>query len=841
MEDPSYILTVRNVENLEQSVGASLLSRCRLLKSKLNVVPRRSTLRLRVPSPYLWLSLRNAEDYLKLSDPEVWSFLDPVAGKTIQVQKVVRGKWPLYIHDIDLQLSRGDIVKILAESNVAVDENIQIRTFKTVNSPSFSCVLSVATERDYHCALEQRVFSDSLEVTSFVVAKCRSNKPIYERPAPCSVGADVPASRHREEPALHKPASKEPALYKPASDPSRIPPARASRSPSGRSASLPSILPASYESPASTSADFFSSATAPKGNSAQKRSDPLHQTHKRDRTAWSGAESARRSKNSHTESLCEEEKSSETSRGPPSKLRPALGTPDSQSLLSRADNDRITEHIERLVREKDRRVEELICEHVERHGKEVDQLRSEMEALKRVHASEIDALQKQYADQVTELNTERVLLASRVDELERKSSINITTAQHQPPSETIHMRANIQQLQSKMQEQELRLKSISHAAYSSMPSEPQPPLSSAKPPKRGRPKKNTNPSKLLDAPANTSQILPATKTHPEMRLTTIDRGALGKIVVGSLPSLESASNTLSHLEHPITGEFLGGNAGSTPRPPRPPTSAPPSALPLPPVPPPLELPQPAQSADDTTISSSTPASPTTDNEVTTSALSQMPSCKPSDPTCGTAGHPPVLKPENEHSCQQAPKVDALNESGDLVSNDAKQVTPSSPARVSSLTTAHEHSDIDDELMLSPEPRHATSPILTPASSTPRRRASTKSTRRLHARAVSPMTTRSRAQRAKSSRSCPDASDMIDGEVFRRNRLKRRRPPSKKASKGAAQDANMSVPPLKKSRGRTAVSADICGELDAPSMRTRSRLKRGAPDIDAMGTSPFLRQ
>ena len=53
-----------------------------------------------------------------------------------------------------------------------------------------------------------------------------------------------------------------------------------------------------------------------------------------------------------------------------------------------------------------------------------------------------------------------------------------------------------------------------------------------------------------------------------MRPTAIDRGALGEEVVGSLPSLESAYNTLPHLEHPITGECLGGIA----------TSAPPSAL-----------------------------------------------------------------------------------------------------------------------------------------------------------------------------------------------------------------------------------------------------------------------
>ena len=104
----------------------------------------------------------------------------------------------------------------------------------------------------------------------------------------------------------------------------------------------------------------------------------------------SAAESARRTKN--TENLCEEEKSNETSRGPPSKLKPASTIPVSESLLSRADNDRITEYIETLVREKDRRVEELICEHIERHGKDVDQLRSEMEALKRAQASEIDAL-----------------------------------------------------------------------------------------------------------------------------------------------------------------------------------------------------------------------------------------------------------------------------------------------------------------------------------------------------------------------------------------------------------------------------------------------------------------
>ena len=247
MEDPAYILTVRNVADLEQSVGVSLLSRCRLLKSKLNVVPRRSTLRLRVPSPHLWLSLRHEADYLKLSNPEAWSFLAPVAGKSIHVQKVVRGKWPLYIHDIDLQLSTDELVKILAENNVAVDDSIRIRTFRTVNSSSFSCVLSVVTERDYNCALEQRVFADSLEVTSFVVVKCRSTKPIYERMAPGSVGAGEPASGHREDPALHTPASEERAPDKPASDPSHIPPARASRSPSPRRASLPNIVPVRYD------------------------------------------------------------------------------------------------------------------------------------------------------------------------------------------------------------------------------------------------------------------------------------------------------------------------------------------------------------------------------------------------------------------------------------------------------------------------------------------------------------------------------------------------------------------------------------------------------------------
>ena len=111
--------------------------------------------------------------------------------------------------------------------------------------------------------------------------------------------------------------------------------------------------------------------------------------------------------------------------------------------------------IEKLVRGKDRRVEDLICEHFDRHGKDVDQLRSEMEALKRAHASEIDALQKKYADQVTELNTERVLLSSRVDDLERNSSMNIKSAQHQPPSEAIHMHAIIQQLHIKVQNKEV--------------------------------------------------------------------------------------------------------------------------------------------------------------------------------------------------------------------------------------------------------------------------------------------------------------------------------------------------------------------------------------------------
>ena len=92
MEDPSYILTIRNIVNLEQSVGASLLSHCRLLRSKLNILPRCSPVRLRVPSPYLLLSLRNEEYYLNLSDPEAWFFLDPVPGKSIQVKKVARAK-----------------------------------------------------------------------------------------------------------------------------------------------------------------------------------------------------------------------------------------------------------------------------------------------------------------------------------------------------------------------------------------------------------------------------------------------------------------------------------------------------------------------------------------------------------------------------------------------------------------------------------------------------------------------------------------------------------------------------------------------------------------------------
>ena len=67
--------------------------------------------------------------------------------------------------------------------------------------------------------------------------------------------------------------------------------------------------------------------------------------------------------------------------------------------------------IEELVREKNRRVEDRIYEHFDRHGKDVnvDQLRSKKKALKRVNASEIDAPQKKYADKVSELNdnTER--------------------------------------------------------------------------------------------------------------------------------------------------------------------------------------------------------------------------------------------------------------------------------------------------------------------------------------------------------------------------------------------------------------------------------------------------
>ena len=181
MDAPSFILTIRNIRNLEETVGTSLLKRCQLFKQRLNVVPRRSTLRLRAPSPYLWLSLSNKADYDKLSRPEAWSFLEPVQGKIIQVQKVVRGKWPLYIHDVDVQLSSEDIVKIFSEHSIAVCKNIPIRTFRAADSPTFSCVLSVVTEHDYNRALEQRMFADSLEVTSFLVEKCRANKPIYEQ------------------------------------------------------------------------------------------------------------------------------------------------------------------------------------------------------------------------------------------------------------------------------------------------------------------------------------------------------------------------------------------------------------------------------------------------------------------------------------------------------------------------------------------------------------------------------------------------------------------------------------------------------------------------------------
>ena len=77
----------------------------------------------------------------------------------------------------------------------------------------------------------------------------------------------------------------------------------------------------------------------------------------------------------------------------------------------------------------------------------------------------IHVLLNKYADQVTELDTERVLLTSRIDELGRESSINIEAAQQEPYTDAVDMRATTQQLQSLVHDQELRLKSISHAAF----------------------------------------------------------------------------------------------------------------------------------------------------------------------------------------------------------------------------------------------------------------------------------------------------------------------------------------------------------------------------------------